>query len=490
MSKAQDRTILVSAAAALISVNLVAMSLLGDDFEEDDATTPLTADAPAVSVARQAPAYEAAEDLLRAALPKGWKRKGKVQPGVVDVLELACGVDSQSTAILGYNRSVRIGGKNMVAAVEVWPTGQGAAVIAEYANRARACARSASIWVKEERVAGFPAVVVGIQSESAGSRTLRWSIGDVTLSLTGDAAIDNLAVAKRWTRIARKALAPVCADLKPKPADARRSPWVNPDDYQGLLKRVKVAVNKPLILVPDPPNRPRLQNLPDVERPDQPQGVPIWPAKLPAAMQKPTAPKQPTSPKFGKRVPYQIPDPVGPGCGWKFTISPVPDFTEEESQQQREEVVARATRKLQASADQWAIEETAWRQKQARYLGRAADYREYAATVKSVAKKWDKIREDWAAYNKALNDHYASIAARDDWNLRWPLARKEWLANKCPPGTPRPPAPSPVPSGSPTPAPAPTPDCLFDIPKILTQTEPGVLPKPTKPADPRPKSAR
>ena len=487
MMKPNGATIAVCAAAVLVGANFFVASALSSDDDESPDENSVTVETPAAAVSLDAPAYGTAERIISEKLPKGWKRKSAVEPGVVDVLELACGSDEKDTALLAYHRAVKVNGQPMVAAVEVWPPGYGAKAIAEYQERASGCyATNLSTWSRGVTVVDYPAVLAGIQSGENGTKTLRWSVGDLTLSLTGDMSTEATAAAKAWTGSANEIIASVCRNLNPTPSDANRSPWREPDRYEGLITKTTVEVPEPRIPVSEPTRRKGLENLRTAERPEKPQGVPIWPASLPREVIKPQQPVRPDEPKLRKDVPYQIPDLEGPGCGWAFTAAPTPEFSEADSQAEKEAGVVKAREVLDNRARKWAADEADWREGIVQYYGAAVEYKKYSKTVSKVASAWDEIREAWAEYNSKRSQWLASVQRREAWKQAVAEAQKVWPANQCPLGTVRPVAP-PEGSGLPTPEPL---TCLLDLPEALMQPDPGTLPEPTPPPDPRPDPTR
>lgn len=481
--------LLISAGALVVGANALVVSNYLDVVEPEEGTVAADAATPAETAVAESPGSAAAQRIIGRILTKESKPRAPAEPGITDVLQFDCGDEGARSAMVGYQRPVTMAGKPMVAGVELWPTGYGTAAISDYRERAEACAAdTGQVWVDSLTVAGHPAVYVGISTGGSTINTLRWSVGDVTLSLTGGDVPRDAGAIRAWTRRIEKLLKPVCTDLKPSEGDARRSPWLYPDDYQGLIEKTKVKVERPAIENPLPAKRKNLLELQTVDRPEAPQGVPIWPEKLPPKQTLPQKPERPERPAAKKKVAYQVPDPVGPGCGWGFTGTPAPSRSQEDTDADRGRLVAEATDELNAALAAWAPLENQWRMDIVSYYEAASTYRVYAAEVSDVAQAWEKTREEWARYYELVAARNNAIAYRAEWKIKYKQAIATWEANKCPRGTVAPPTPTPVP-GQPA-QPAPTLNCLLSVPTILTTTEPGIPPVPTRPADPRPKSAR
>ncbi|MCH9814888.1 MAG: hypothetical protein K0U64_00370 [Actinomycetia bacterium] len=490
MTALRRSTLLAVAAAVLIGINVLIASAVSDVFD-----TAEVEQAPAQTVPEEvpveAPAFSIANKIIGQGLPDAMKPKAPAEPGVVDVLALGCGPDTAQTAALGYQRTVKVSGKTVVAAVEVWPTGYGAAAVANYRDRSSQClSDSVSVWSRDNQVAGYPGVIAGIEAAGSGAKTMRWAVGDLTLSLTGQIPTTNTSAAQAWTKSAQRLLAPDCADLNPTVSDAKRSPWHDPDAYTGLLDKTQVSVTKPVVTVAVPKKRPNLDDLEIVERPAPPVGVPIWPASLPNAVSAPNRPERPKDPKTKRMVSFQIPDPVGPGCGWDFTTSPAIPFTQEESDADRTAQTAQAKQRLEEAVNQWGLKETQWRQDMVQYYRTAEKYRVYAGEVQTVATAWDKIRSAWAWYQTQQAQREAAIADRKAWVAARAEAEVQWTTNRCPAGVVPTPTPTTVPPTPGAPTPTPTPACLIQPPAILAETKPKIPPEPIPPADPRPASAR
>ncbi len=459
----------------LVGINLVAATEYLQVLqvpEETVAAADATVDA--IPTTTPPPGNVAAKRLIGQPLAKQMTVRAAARRGTSDILAFACGRESATVATVAYQRPVAIGRKPLVAGVELWPTGFGAAAIDAIVKRAQACAaRGEQVTVEKRKVAGYPAVVVTTVSGSDTIRTLRWSVGDITLSLTGvDVPVDDASI-KRWSRRAATLLQPICADLTPSVKDARRSPWRDPEKYQGLYDQVTVGADLPEVPEELPPNQPRLRGLTQVQRPDPPDGVPYWPESLPAKVALPEQPVRPKEPDTKRRVTFQVPDPTGPGCGWAFTASPTPEFSQAESDAQRDERVAVTTQQLNDELSQWAAEESQWRSAIPGYYTAALAYRDYAKDVAAVSKAWDAIRADWSRYYALVAQRQQAIAQRAEWVA----ASTAWQNSGCGTAT-----------GAPAPGKAQQPGCA--VPQILWKPLPQIPPEPSRPKDPRPPSAR
>lgn len=467
--------LIAAGGVVLVGVNLVAAAEYLDVLHVPDETVAAAdATVEAVPASETPPGHAAAKRLLGNPLTKEIKARAAAGRGTGDILAFTCGKESAAVATVAYQRPVAIGRKPLIAGAELWPTGFGAAAIDAIAKRGEACAaRGEQVTVDRRKVAGYPAVLVSVASGSDTIHTLRWSVGDITLSLTGtNIPLDDGAI-KRWTRRAAAVLQPICADLEPSVNDAMRSPWRNPEKYRGLRDRVTVEADLPQITEELPADRAKLRGIKQVQRPDPPDGVPYWPESLPDKVAFPEQPVRPKEPATKRRVTFPVPDPTGPGCGWAFTASPTPQFSQAESETQREERMAATTQKLNEELAQWAAAESQWRSAFPEYYTQALAYRDYAKDVAVVSKAWDAIRADWNRYNALVAQRQAAIAER----AQWLAASTAWQNSGC--GTK---------SGAPAPGSSQQAGCA--VPQILWKPLPQIPPEPARPKDPRPPGAR
>jgi hypothetical protein len=474
--------VLAAGGAALVGANLVATAdYLAVVVVPDEQVAAQNA-VPEAAPTADTPGGAAARRLIGKPLTRAMTVRAAARRGASDILKMDCGKESADAAAVAYQRHVAIDRKPLVAGVELWPSGYGAAAIDAIRQRAEQCAqRGGQVTVERRKVAGYPAVLVTVVAGTDTIRTLRWSVGDITLSLTGeDIPVDDAAI-RGWSRRASTLLEPICADLTPAVKDARRSPWRDPERYRGLSDSTVVTADLPSIAEAIPPHRPRLRRLARVQRPDPPSGVPYWPAALPARQSFPEEPARPKRPATKRRVTFQIPDPTGPGCGWSFTASPKPDFTPAESEAQRNQRVAATTQELDEELTRWAEAESQWRGAMVGYYADALIYREYAGKVATVARAWDAIRADWGRYYQLVAQRQQAIAQRQQWQA----AAKAWQATGC---SSRTPAPKPASGSGSKKQAAPAPGCA--VPSILWKPMPQIPPEPSPPADPRPRSAR
>ena len=467
--------LIAAGGVVLVGVNLMAATEYVQVLHGPEETVAAAdATVAALPAGETPPGIAAAKRLIGTSLTKEIKTRAALGRGTGDILAFTCGRESAAAATVAYQRPVAIRRKPLIAGAELWPTGYGAAAIEAIVKRAEGCvARGEQITVERRKVAGFPAVLVSVASGADTIHTLRWSVGDITLSLTGEDIPLNEAALRRWTRRAAALLKPICTDLKPSVEDARRSPWHDPDKYRGLVDHVTVGADLPQIIEEMPPHRPELRGLEQVQRPDPPDGVPYWPESLPAKVAFPERPVRPKEPATKRRVVFPVPDPTGPGCGWAFTASPAPQFTQTESDAQREGRVAATTQRLNDELAQWAAQEAQWRGAMVGYDTAALAYRDYARDVRAVTKAWDAIRDDWSRYYALVSQRQQAIAEREQWLA----ASTAWQNSGC--GTK---------TGAPAPGGAQQAGCA--VPQILWKPLPQIPPAPAQPKDPRPPSER
>jgi len=368
---------------------------------------------------------------------------------------------------------------------------------------------------------------------------LMWRRGDVIAAVTAPGPNSDLAGAARLLddRLT-KALAPLCANVNSRAADAQRSPYLA-DKWVGWRTPLVVeigsvglpAAEAGVIPVPLDVN---IVALPAVTLRARPAD-PVYPLDYPAAVPSPTAPNKPGLEPTTSTVSVRTADPTGPGCGWAFTGLPAPAFDDAAAKSERESIVAAAQQQLVAEQAAWRTAVSQFYRDMAVYNTAAQLWTAYATAVQTVNSAWDQIDRDRAGYNTALTTWETAVEAAAKFDRDFAAASAAYsaavqacsalapltnngpavqplttveptdTATTLPPEptdtatTPVPPSTDPVPtdtaptptttdSGSPSPTPTPTTTvvtgCPPTVPPILYQPRPSIPPSPTPPPVP------
>ncbi|MBC9705745.1 MAG: hypothetical protein H9W81_12410 [Enterococcus sp.] len=302
--------------------------------------------------------------------------------------------------------------------------------------------------------------------------------------------------------------------------DNSRSPFANVE-FKGYYKPQNVEVAKlPLPTIPEnmkgvaktPIPAPEVE-VKDVEVPIKPTEYPVWP-ELPVSVEKPEVPQAPAAESpYKKDILIKAKDVNGPGCGWAFTGSVVPNFDEASAKTYNDQKATEAKSEINASAKQWQKDVLAYWEAYAKLKEAAPVWNTYVDEVNSVREAWAKIETDWANYREAKAIWDALTAERNDFLNRQKEAQKSYddLIKKCEAQDKadkekaeeeKKNKDNPKPSPTPTPTPSATSDgkepavetepvrydCPAERPEILDQAAPADPgPEPATPADPRPK---
>lgn len=333
-----------------------------------------------------------------------------------------------------------------------------------------------------------------------GATAIFWRRGDVVaiLAVPQPRAAGLPILAAQVDPALATALTGVCANQASTLADAVRSPWVSRDQFIGLASPMPVRIT----LSPTPVAPPGVtavaptwapSPLPSLSIPVRPAD-PVWPVDLPAgAVESPVAPSILRPAPSVSIVPSRLDDPTGPGCGWAFTGQSPPPFDAGTEAVNAAGRVAQATEDLHAQQQAWQVSVVSYWQAVNDYTNQVNAYTAYAASVREVARAWDRIAAQRQAYADAVNAYNTAAAAREQFLLDQAAAQAVYddavatCAVASPTGSPTA-TPTGTASGSPTATPTSpgTPGCPPAVPAILGQLPPTVPPVPTPPPDPRP----
>lgn len=508
---------------------------------------------------RDTPAYNVLTSALDAP-PAGWSKNSSLIKSPQEPFPFSCVSDIPHPAV-SFAQVYGVDGQTIQIVTGAYTAGVGAYALKGQMDRSASCA--GDTWVGTVPVTGLGTEAYSSTVTKGGSATriVTWRSGDVvTYLIAGNNNPNTLRDAEAFNNVLSSKLNPVCVNPASSVNDAKRTIWSG-DTFTGYLIDDTVTIPRvglpnvaakpvlPLIgkdltprgfeiksasnVVPVPVPAPELE-VPEVERPVQPS-YPVWPL-LPAEPESPIIPQAPSAdPPTAKKVPIQVLDEKGPGCGWSFTSTAAPNFDAALAEQKKDLDKKTATSALQAEAGNWQKSILTYWKEYATYSAKTKAWNEYAQQMETVRAAWDAIAEQWRVYNTQLANYEQSVRDRDaflaeqaeaktryekeieickarDVKEAEEKAAKEAEAAKkaeeakkkaeedaktpspsptATPGATTSPSPSPSPTAAPT---APTADdrviCPAVKPEIIDEKAPELLPKPTPPADPRPVNQR
>lgn len=201
---------------------------------------------------------------------------------------------------------------------------------------------------------------------------------------------------------------------------------------------------------------------------------------LPERPELKTKPVFPGSPDNIASATFTVEDPIGPGCGWKFTGMTAPTFNKKTETTKAEASRNEAVTKLASSYTSWGLARWSYLQ----------SYTKYAQSVKKQ-QKWVKdatltIATAW------WNDYDKKRETYDTDYAKWQAEYTQWeidnatCVNTAPSPSPQPtpPAPAPSPSGTPGPQPVPS-ETVTPTPQPPTPECPAAPTPPEKPKRPK-----
>lgn len=455
-------SVVVAAVGSLALANVNTMAWFGLD-EGADAAPPATTvlDAEGETLAEQV-----VVQLVRESDPSGWKA-GKVNATVNDPFSLTCLGERVAWASARTRTLSSDGGQGAVTAL-AYPAGAGATAHAQIVAAATVCGEG-----HEENGLGVEGV--GYRRGAAAVQVFRR--GDVVVVVSASPA-ERMPDEEWLTDLDDRTaalLADRCLDLTSSPQDIGRNPWVDPESFTGRLTPVDVAVPDVEVttaeevttdpVVPLDVIAPALPEVPARPEPLVPEATDLPP--LPLEVERPTAPVPPAEPDLNGRAQLAIPDPEGPGCGWEFTGEAVPEFDAKEAETRHERAVTKEQQRLVDERVEFERGKVAFYRAWAEHERAATAYQSYVDEMTLVVAQWQVVIDARAEYVAEFEKYRRSRDAYDAFVAEQQEARETYDAQ--------------------------VEDCLelggaFDgevdtscppqIPAILSQTPPQLLPKP------------
>lgn len=327
-------------------------------------------------------------------------------------------------------------------------------------------------------------------------------VGVVATRNYGDAEQLASAWNATWGKVLTKR---VCPGQTSDPEDATRNPLSG--DYRGWERTEKVTldmegqtaadaatvftvrVNTPsgprldYGALPTKPGKTLTKNL-DLTLPWYPDYLNV---SLPPQPEVKPKPEFPTSPSDDAPATFAVADPIGPGCGWKFTgmIAPQYDEAKEAAKAEASRVTAAAT--LRASLTDWGIARWGYLEQYTAYAKSVAAQKAWVtAATTAIATAW------WADYDEKRATYEQEYATWQAEYNQWKIDNAACEANQPTPEPTPTPTPTPTPSpgdpfASPTPTPTPT-ETYVPGPEPVNPCPPAPEPpaKPERPNLPRP----
>lgn len=289
--------------------------------------------------------------------------------------------------------------------------------------------------------------------------------------------------------------------------ESRRSVYFDPKSFEGLqeTKKINSQVNTDYL--------PTFESLgtsaigdPYAAAPEGP--LPASLPALPAEVAKPTLANAPAlMDDFTGVASYRVQDPIGPGCGWKWSAQNPLKYDEASLKATEDNTVTKTQNEVNDKTQSYVDSQVSWARIVALMTPKLDDWNGYVKEVNTVHGRWAKLVSDrealrpawdtyianyqnWStfdarkaaadkSYNDSLTQCVADRKAHDAWEKEWgpePLKKKqdEWRKEQEALN----PKPTPTPSATPTPGATATPD-----PSPSATAEP-TTPYPTAPTEP------
>ena len=430
-----------------------------------------------------APASVAAATVsaIAGAVPSVFGRSWTVQPATDALYAAPFGhgclptLPGAATPLLSAARVARGAGAGAGVSVWVYGAGQAGAALAALRQQLSGCAPAPAI--ADGPVGGADGFTASRSTDGMSVQWIVWQRGDVLLSVSYSAlttsATAPASMLQALDAAATAALTPVCPQLRPDIADARRNP-ASPD-YQPYTHPVTVTVTAAPAITPAPAPavtplpEPAAQPHPELAPPLLPpasayldtnhDGFAETPPPLTSALHGPApvfadpaqftappaaaipataAPTEPNAAPASATVAVPDADATGPGCGWSFTGQAPPAVDVATITQTRQKTLTQILVQLTAGQAQYAADERAWADAYARWSIQDAQQNAYTA--------WARDRDAATAAAAAAKQAYDAAVAR-------------YLTPRTPPAPRTPAAPatgsSPTPSATPSATPSP-----------------------------------
>ncbi len=455
-------SVAVAAIGSLVLANVDTMRWfgIGDDA---DAAAPATR---VLSAEGETVAEQVVVQLVKESTPEGWKA-GKLNASVNDPYSLTCLSERAAWSTARTRAITAEGGEGSVTAL-AYPAGAGAAAYAEVKAAVAVCAEGA-----EETGRG----VEGMRYRKGAAAVEVVRRGDVVAVVSASPA-DRMPGEKWLTDLDDRAAALLvdrCLDPTAPAADVHRNPWVDPETFRGNLTTVAVPFPDVEMTTAEEITKDPVVPLDQVAEELAPAPVrpePLTPAAtdlpdLPLEVERPVAPTPPAEPDLDGRAERAVADPSGPGCGWAFTGEAVPAFDTGEAEELHRKAVKKERERLVDDAVAFEQAKVNHYRAWVEYERAASAYRGYVDEMTLVLAQWQVVIDARAEFVAEFELYRTSKQAYDDFVAEQQEARTAYEAavEAC-----RVQVPSP--DGEPSA------DCPAEVPEILLQSAPEVLPRP------------
>lgn len=275
-----------------------------------------------------------------------------------------------------------------------------------------------------------------------------------------------------------------CADPTRTPDQSGRNPFS--DKFVGYVTTVAVEFDGTTPRQA-PAKEPRI-----VEVPDTPE-FPHAPEALPAMPEPPQAVEGIAMPRLTRTFEARVPDPIGPGCGWKFTGTRAPITDDDALRRTIEQRSEQLQQDMATEVDAYNSRLPGYDQQAAAFDKLNPAWEQWADEVEVIARRWQHQADRWSVYQQQLAEYNTAKDDYDKFVADQQAAQTQYdqQMQQCMVPTPEPeptvspttepsatPTPEPEPSATPTPTPCPT------RPPILDE-QPPTVPEPPTPPRPR-----
>lgn len=237
-------------------------------------------------------------------------------------------------------------------------------------------------------------------------------VGDVLLHTSEP---DEKEATKLFTKIAESLKGSTCVSTEVREADYTRNKHFSEDDYTGRIKVETIESTLPLTPLPKVaiPEVVEIKD-PDAEQPEGPLD-PSVPSDPDDDITKPTIPDpvETTDEPFTAEARYQIADVEGPGCGWGWTAWELPEETDADLADLKEEGIQTAQDEANSRADAYVDKQTRGAAGNFTTASSVNTWNTYANKMNSAHERWEWLEEqraelkpDWDKYVKAHNFWY------------------------------------------------------------------------------------
>lgn len=225
-----------------------------------------------------------------------------------------------------------------------------------------------------------------------------------------------------------------CASISSTSEDAKRSFFYNSSEYAGLREKQTLESTVDISALPSP----SALEMSDIERmfvavPEAP--LPKDFPELPkATVQKPTLPNAPEDKDaFIADADYQVPDDIGPGCGWEWSAQKSPVYNLSELEEEREYTLRATQDNLNTNAKDYVKNKINWAVQVAGIAPSVDRWNAYANSVNKTHERWEWLNAEREALLPRWNDYIEEYEYWDSFDERKALATKEYeeAVKKC-----------------------------------------------------------